>query len=355
MSKLEKARMVINEVDKEMATLFEKRMQAVESVVEYKLEHNLAVLDSKREKELIDKNLSYIKTEKYKDSYSRFLQSMLTISKAYQKQIIHRDSIAYQGTYGAFSYIAATKIFKNYKYHAYATFEDVFKAVDSGEVSYGVIPYENSFTGEVGEVSDLLREYSLYIVKQYDLKVDQNLLGVRGATMDGIKKVYSHPQAISQSSLFLKGRNIEKIPYPNTALAAQFVSEQQDKTLAAIASKETALLFDLDIIEANIHTTMDNTTRFIVISKQANLEGNYFQMLFTTSNETGALAKAMNLIASYGFNMESIRSRAIPQEPWSYYFHVEIDGKLTSTEAQEMITKLKAICKDVKILGSYDK
>ncbi|MDF9825260.1 chorismate mutase/prephenate dehydratase [Breznakia sp. PF5-3] len=355
MSKLENARKIINQVDKDMASLFEKRMEAVEAVVEYKLEHDMEVLDSRREQELIEKNLQYIQADQYRSSYLDFFQEMLRISKDYQKSIINHDLIAYQGTYGAFSYIATTRIFENHKYRSYPTFEDVFKAVDAQEVAYGVIPFENSFTGEVGEVSDLLREYDVYITKIYDLKVDQNLLGIKGSDPSKIKKVYSHPQAISQSSLFLKGRGYEMIPYPNTALAAQFVSEQQDVTLGAIASKETATLFGLEILESNIHTTMDNTTRFVVISKIPSNQGNYFQMMFTTKNETGALAKAMNLIASYGFNMESIKSRAIPNEPWSYYFHVEIEGILKDEKTQEMIKKLEATCMDIRILGSYNK
>lgn len=355
MSKLDDARKVINEIDKDMAQLFEKRMEAVEAVVAYKLEHNMEVLDAKREQQLLDKNIQYISERKYQSSYITFLQTMLQVSRAYQQSILNHDVIAYQGTYGAFSYIAATKLFKDYTYRAFSTFEDVFKAVSQEEVAYGVIPFENSFTGEVGEVSDLLLTYPVYIRDIYDLKVDQNLLACKGATMQTLKQVYSHPQALSQCALFLKGMDIEKIPYPNTALASEFVAKQQDLSLAAIASKETAQLFGLDIMEANIHTTMDNTTRFIVISKQPPTSGNHFQMIFTTKNETGALAEAMNLIASYGFNMESIKSRAIPSEPWSYYFHVEIAGDLTEPKTQAMLEKLRELCTDVKLLGSYNK
>ena len=355
MSKLDNARKQINQIDKEMAELFEKRMQAVEDVVAYKISNQLPVLDASREKELIDKNLKYIKDCKYRDSYLAFMQDMLEVSKDYQKQIINHDVIAYQGTYGAFSYIASTKIFANHKYQAYPTFEDVFKAVENQEVSYGVIPFENSFTGEVGEVSDLLREYHVYIIDTYDLKVDQNLLGKKGTSTQSIKKVYSHPQAISQSLQFLKGRGYELIPYPNTALAAKFVSEQDCNDIAAIASKETATLFGLEVLESNIHTSWDNTTRFIVIGKQLQEQGTHFQMLFTTKNETGALAQAINLIASYGFNMESIKSRAIPNEPWSYYFHVELEGELNSKQTRQMCKQLEDICTDIKILGSYTK
>lgn len=355
MNLLEKARLQINEIDKQMAELFEKRMQAVEDVVAYKMENNMQVLDSSREKELIAKNLNYIENDKYKDSYLEYFHEMLKISKNYQKQIINKDRIGYGGTKGAFSHIAAMKMFPNHKLKAYVTFEEVVKAVENGDLEYGVIPFENSSTGEVAETSDLLRDHNVYIQGIYDLQITQNLLVVPSATLEDIKEVYSHPQGFSQCALFLKGRNFTKINYPNTAIAAEMVSSKQDKSKAAIASVETANIFGLDVLIENINTSSDNTTRFIVISKEMNVEGEYFQMLFTVKNESGTLAKAMNAIAAYGFNMRSIKSRAIPNEPWSYYFHVEIEGNLKDENAQAMIENLKKHCTDVKLLGAYSR
>lgn len=355
MNKLEKARLKINEIDQKMAELFEARMQAVEDVVDYKIENNMQVLDTSREKVLIAKNVSYIKQEKYKESYLDYFHEMLRISKNYQKQIINKDRIGYGGTKGAFSHIATMKLFPNHKLVAYTTFEEVVKAVQNGDLEYGVIPFENSSTGEVAETSDLLRDHNVYIQGTYDLKITQNLLGIHGATIKDIKEVYSHPQGFSQCDLFLKGRDFTKITYPNTALAAEMVAQKQDKKKAAIASLETAKIFDLEVIEENINTSSDNTTRFIVISKEMHEEGDYFQMLFTVKNESGTLAKAMNAIAEYGYNMQSIKSRAIPNEPWSYYFHVEVEGNLRDENAKTMICNLKKHCTDVKLLGAYSK
>lgn len=353
MNKLEEARKTINRVDEEMAKLFEERMQAVERVVAYKMENNMPVFDAQREKDLIAKNVSYIQEEKYKEFYLEQFAKMLEVSKNYQKQIINKDVIGYGGTKGAFSHIASMNLFPNYKYQAFTTFDEVVKAVENGEVEYGVIPFENSFTGEVGETSDLLRDHQVYIRDMYDLKINQNLLGVKGAKLSDVKQVYSHPQGLSQCTLFLKGRGIEKIAYPNTALAAQYVASTQDKSKAAIASIETAKIFDLEVMEENINNTSDNTTRFIVIHKELKEEGNRFQMLFTVKNETGMLANAMNCIADYGFNMKSIKSRAIPNQPFSYYFHVEIEGSLHDAKAKEMLEALDKHCTDIKILGGY--
>lgn len=353
MNKLDDARKKINHIDKEMAALFEERMKTVEAVAKYKQENHMPVFDAQREKTLITKNVSYIKEDKYKEAYLAQFNEMLKISKDYQKQMINKDKIGYGGTKGAFSHIAAMHLFPNHNYVAYITFDEVVKAVEEGEVQYGVIPFENSYTGEVGETSDLLRDHEVYIINMYDLRINQNLLGIKGAKLSDIKQVYSHPQGLSQCSLFLKGRDIEKISYANTALAAKYIAETQDKSKAAIASIETAKVYDLYVIEENINTTHDNTTRFIVIHKKLNKAGNHFQMLFTVKNETGKLAQAMNCIADYGFNMKSIKSRAIPDQPWSYYFHVEIEGSLQDEKAKQMLKALNEHCTDIKILGGY--
>lgn len=355
MNGLEKARLKINEIDEKMAKLFEDRMKVVEEVVAYKIANNMQVLDASREKNLIAKNVQYIENEKYKESYLDYFHEMLRISKNYQKQIINKDRIGYGGTKGAFSHIAAMKLFPNHTLEAFVTFEEIVKAVENGDLEYGVIPFENSSTGEVAETSELLRNHNVYIHGIYDLKIEHNLLGVKGAKLSDIEEVYSHPQGFSQCELFLKGRDFEKTTYPNTALAAQMIAEKMDKTKGAIASKETAKIFNLDVLVENINTTSDNTTRFIVIAKEMCEEGSFFQMLFKIKNESGMLASAMNVIAKYGFNMRSIKSRAIISEPWSYYFHVEIEGSLDDENAKAMIQELNAHCTEVKLLGAYNK
>ena len=355
MDKLIECRKKIDEIDKKMAELFQDRMKVVESVAQYKIDNHIEVLDGDREKEVVDKNLKYISDEKYIQIYKEYIINLMDISKAYQKVIINKDVIGYPGIIGAFSHIAANSLFPYHKMRAYTTFEDVVKAVIKGDVTFGVIPFENSYTGEVGEVSDLLKENEVFINRTFDLKIDQNLLGIKGSHIADIKGVYSHPQAISQSRLFLKGRGYDVIAYPNTAIAARYVSESNDKTKAAIASKETAKIYGLEILAENINTSDTNTTRFIVISKKYSEKGEYFQLLFTVKNRPGELADVINIIASHGFNMENLKSHAISNQPWSYYFHVEIKAELDSKESKDMIEDIRSHCEDMKILGGYDK
>lgn len=354
MDELNKARKRINEIDQAMAELFERRMEAVESVIAYKQAHNMAVLDSGREQEVIKRNCAFIRQERYLPYYEQMIKDMMHISKEYQKACIHHDTIAYAGTLGAFSHIAAKQLFPDSKLIHLPTFAQVVEAVETGEAAYGVLPFENSYTGEVGENLDLILSHNIYIHRMYDLKVEQHLMGIKGAQLSDIKQVYSKDQAIFQSRKFLEGRDMELIPYPNTALAAQYVAEMQDKHKAAIAARESAELYGLSILAEHINTSWDNTTRFIVIGKQPPKTGNRVALVFTTPHVSGALAKVMACIGEYGFNMESIHSRSIKEEPFAYYFYVELVAHLHSKEFSALYEALKQVCKSIKIAGSYE-
>lgn len=356
MNLLETSRKQINEIDREMAELFEKRMQAVDDVIQYKIEHDMSVLDSSREQHVIRTNMLYIQKEAYKESYKEFIKQVMTISRTYQKSVISKDIVGYQGVQGAFSYIASTHVFPDMKKQRYATFEEVIKAVSEDEITYGIIPFENSYTGEIGEVLDVLMEYEgVYTSGVYDLKISQNLLGIKGACLADIKQVYSKDQAIYQSKKFLEGRGYDIIPYPNTALAAEYVSLQQDKTKAAIAAKENAELYGLDILAEDINTSSQNTTRFIIVQKELIAQGNTFSVLFTTRHEAGALLEVMQVISKSGFNMENIKSRSRKDKSWEYYFYVEIDGNLGGEKEQTLVNELRQVCEHVRILGAYEK
>ncbi len=354
MDSLEKARKKIDTIDQQMAALFEERMQAVTQVAQYKMEHKLPILDGKREAAVLEKNCAYIQNEPFLDYYADFMQYVMELAKQYQKTLLNHDKVGYQGTEGAFSHIALRHLFKDEEIKAYATFEDVFQAVEANEIAYGVIPFENSYTGEVGEVLDLLLKYDCFIQQMYDLKINQNLLGCPGATIKDIKQVYSHHQALSQCQQFLQSNDFAVIPYPNTALAAKFVSEQKDNSKAAIASKETAQIYGLHVLVENINTSMENTTRFIVIGKKANPScGDRFSLLFTVDHTVGQLAKVMQLIGDYGFNVESIKSRPLHHAPWQYYFYAQIVGDLADEKAVALVQNLQKVCKELKVLGAY--
>lgn len=358
MNQLENARSEINRIDKEMAELFEQRMITVREVAEYKKERGMQIFDESREKAIIERNQAYIKDDTLKSYYVRFLQDMMDVSKQYQHQLIAGARIAYAGIEGAYANIAARKIFPDGNMISFPSFGAAYDAVVSGDCEFAVLPIENSYAGEVGQVMDLMFSGNLYVNGVYSLKVSHNLLAVKGARMEDIKKVISHPQALDQCAIYIENHKFEKIQSSNTAKSAKQVAEMGDKTVAAIASSETAELYGLEVLDHDINESDWNATKFVVFSRVGNnsLAGKHydsFMMMFTVKNEAGALADAITTIGKHGVNMRVLRSRPLKGLAWQYYFYVEADAKLDEASGKEMMDDLQKHCEMLKILGSY--
>ena len=359
MSELDNIRKQINKVDEEMASLFEQRMNLAKEVAKYKSKYALPIFDGKREKEVIEKNSKYINNEVIKEYYVRFLQSLMDESKKYQSRLIKGLKVAYSGVEGAFAHEAAMKMFPNSEYVAYPDFESAYRAVENGDVDTCILPLENSFNGDVGLVMDLMFSGSLYINQVTELDVNQNLVGIKGTHLEDIKQVISHPQALAQCGKYLHEKGFEQIEASNTALAAKQVSELNDKSIVAVASSITAELYGLEIIEKNINSSPNNTTRFGAFSRSlhevSNKEvmGQHFTLMFTVKNEAGSLAKTLNIIGSYGYNMRSLRSRPMKELMWNYYFYVELEGNPNTADGKEMIKALEIFCDKLKLVGTY--
>ena len=353
--KLEEARKIINEVDAQMAELFVKRMRAAELVCEHKMEFGLPILDQKREDAVIEKNSALISDETLKGYYIDYLKHMMSISRAYQHQIQSGLKVAYSGVEGAFAHIAAGRIFPKGNRVPYSDFKAAYDSVVNGESDVAVLPIENSYAGEVGQTIDLIFSGSLFINGIYELEIHQNLLGLQGATVDDIKKVTSHPQALSQCHDYIRMRGFEAEEANNTALAAKTVAETKDKTLGAIASIETAEIYGLKVIEANINKSGENTTRFAVLSK-VKAEASALAstvLMFTVKHEVGSLAGAIGIIGKYGYNMTALRSRPMKKHSWQYYFYVEIDGTTDTGNGVKMIEELNKVCDKLKVAGTF--
>lgn len=360
MNELEKARKLINEIDAQMAQLFEKRMQASEMVASYKREHGLSILDTSREKEVIKKNSEYINNSVIKEYYVSFLQKTMELSRDYQARLNDGMKVAYSGVQGAFAYIAAKKMFPYARLIAYPNFESAYEATESGECDTCVLPIENSFAGDVSTVMDLIFSGNLYINQVIDIPIVHNLLVNEGATLETIREVVSHPQALAQCSAYITKHGYEQRPYTNTALAAKLVKESGSCELAAIASDETASIFGLKILEAGINESRNNTTRFAAFSRVANEDkknakkmNEHFILVFTVKNEAGALAKTLDIIGAHGYNMRNLRSRPMKELMWSYYFYIEADGNINTQDGKDMLRELGATCDRLKLAGTY--
>ena len=358
MDMLQSARKAINEIDKEMAELFVKRMEASAKVGQYKLSHGLPVLDPEREAEVIRRNSTRVEDETLRAYYVNFLQTCMDLSKNYQSQIQQGLKVAYSGVEGAFAFIASKRIFPEGNLCSYGDFKSAYNAVVNGECDCCVLPIENSYAGEVSQVIDLLFKGTLYINGVYDLEITQNLIGIKGAGRNDIKTVVSHPQALAQCAEYIKKNGLKAIEANNTALAAKYVAEQNDKTIAAIASEDTAALYGLDMLEKSINENSNNTTRFAVFSRvekktQADDSSMQSILVFTVKNEAGALAKAVTIIGNSGFNMRTLRSRSMKKLLWQYYFYVEVDGNAHSEKGQEMLRALSSCCDRLRIVGTF--
>ena len=355
-SKLEEARKIINEIDSDMAELFVKRMRAVEMVYEHKKEFGLPILDQKREDAIIEKNSSLIDDDTIKEYYIEYMKKMMSVSRAYQYRMQSGLKVAYSGVPGAFAHVAAGRIFPDGNRVSYRDFKSAYDSVVNGESDVAVLPIENSYAGEVGQTIDLIFSGGLFINGIYELEIHQNLLGIPDATVDDIKKVTSHPQALSQCHDYIAFRGFDTEEASNTAVAAKTVADMKDKSLGAIASVETAEIYGLKVLEANINKSGENTTRFAILSKvrasSPTLSNSV--LMFTVKNEAGSLANAISIIGKYGYNMTALRSRPLKKHSWQYYFYVEIDGSIENENGRQMIKELSKSCDKLKVAGTFE-
>ena len=354
-NKLDEARKMINDIDSKMAELFLARMKATELVYEYKKEYGLPILDQNREAVVIETNASQIKDDVLKGYYIDYLKHLMSLSRAYQYRMQNGLKVAYSGVEGAFAHIAAGRIFPGSSRISYRDFQSAYNSVVNGESDVAVLPIENSYAGEVGQTIDLIFSGVLFINGIYELEIHQNLLGIPDAKIDDIKTITSHPQALAQCHDYIEMRGFNTEEASNTASAAKMVADANDKSWGAIASVETAKLYGLKVLEANINKSSENTTRFAVLSKvqSDSPELHNSVLMFTVKHEAGSLANAISIIGKYGYNMTALRSRPMKKHSWQYYFYIEIDGSINTDNGARMITELNKVCDKLKVAGTF--
>lgn len=358
MTDLEKARLLINEADRDMARLFEQRMDAVKLVAAYKKEHGVPVDDVAREEEMIARNAGNIDNEDYRSYYVNFLQSTIDISKNMQHRLLDGMRVAYSGVPGAFANIVARRIFPDATAVPHGDFKTAYQAVADGTCDCALLPVENSFNGDVGKVMDLAFFGNLYVTGVYEAEIVQNLLTVEGASIKDIQKVVSHPQALGQCAAYIEKHGWQTEEAVNTAVAVRQVAEMGRREIAAIGSDEAAAEFGLVKLEGHINESSTNTTRFAVFSRAQRTpspKDGHFIMLFTVKNAAGSLGRAISVIGEHGFNLRALKSRPTKELVWDYYFYAEGEGYIGGEQGEAMLKDLETCCNEVKVLGSYEK
>lgn len=354
---LDLARAEINEIDRQMAELFCRRFKAARMVAEYKKSRGLPVFDPEREREVIARNAVLIEDEELRPYYVSQLRATMAISRRYQHRLMEGEKVAYSGVPGAFAAQAAGMIFPDANLVPCADFEAAYQAVERGECECAVLPVENSIGGDVTQVLDLAYAGSLFVTGVYELEIEQNLLGVPGATLNDVQTVISHPQALSQCAPYLRQNAWETKEAVNTAAAAKAVAEAGDLSVAAIGTKEAAERYGLAVLASNIGSDNANTTRFAVFSRvmrQPQPRDGRFLLFFTVRHQAGALGRAVDAIGETGFNLRALKSRPTKKSNWSYYFYAEGEGNLFDENGQRMLRDLRQVCENVRVLGSYE-
>lgn len=371
MSDLDNCRKDIDSIDKQLVELFEKRMDIAVKVVEYKEKNNLPILNETREKQVIEKNIGNLKNKDYSSLIREFFTNLMGLSRKLQSRFISHESVenindsidiikarvGFQGVKGSFSQEALINYFgKNNEIKSYEEFEDVFLALRNNEIDYGVLPIENSYTGAITQVYDLLVKCGFYIVGEECIKIEHYLLGVKGANFGDIEEIYSHTQGFEQCRGFLNYYSqIKQIPYHNTAISAKLISDLNDKTKAAIASKRAAEIYGLDILRERINDKKDNCTKFIIIGKKLEVtkECNKVSVVFSLEDEAGTLYRLLGHFAENNINMLKIESRPNKHELWKYLLYVDFEGHLYDEKVKIALELIGKNSGYFKLLGSY--
>lgn len=364
MENLEYYRAQIDKIDTELISLMEKRMDVAKHIGEVKLKAGLQVLDEKREQKVLASRMDKVSNPEYEGIIEEFFVKVMALSRSVQQKLIDAHSMkeslmgrcAYQGVDGGYGSIAASKIFGEDIYNV-KTFENVFEEVTEGRADYGIIPLENSTTGSITDVVDMLSKFPLYIVGETSIKVSHNLLGVKGATLDDIKEVYSHEQGFFQCREFLKEFDWELNSVVNTAVGAKTVAESGDKAKAAIASLRAAKLYSLEVLKSEINSGKQNSTRFIIIAKEPVVgeTGTKAAVIFSVPHVSGSLVSALQIFAENSVNLVKLESRPVIDRIGEYLFFAELEGSITDENMVKALGELKKYATSYKYLGNFKK
>jgi arogenate/prephenate dehydratase len=264
--------------------------------------------------------------------------------------------IAYQGEPGAFSEAAARRVDHDAQLLPCRSFEEAFEAVASGAVTHGCLPFENSIGGSIHRNYDLLLAHDLPIVAEVELPVVHHLLALPGATLAGLKRVYSHPQGLAQCERFLRTlAGVEIIATYDTAGSAKMVADAGQLDAAAIASARAGEVFGLESLAASVQDFDDNITRFLVIGRMpiTNVVPDKTSIVFSLPNEPGSLFKALSVFALRGIDLTKLESRPIPGRPWEYLFYVDLGIARDELACARALAHLGEFAPMLRTLGTY--
>ena len=375
---LDTLRQKIDQVDDALLALFTERMDIVREIAALKAAGDLPVLDRTREAEKL-KDIEAKAGEAIAPYAHILYDTLFELSRSFQSGTRVGESplfgeiqaaiqntpnlfppsaaVACQGVPGAYSELAAQRLFKRPNIQYFATFDSVFSAIANGFCDYGVLPLENSMAGSVTKIYSLMQSKDCYIARSVRLKVDHNLVASRGVKLEEIREIYSHEQAISQCAGFLDqlGPEVKIVRCENTAAAAQAVANSDRRDIAAICSHSCIELYGLTPLARDIQDRSNNYTRFICISRKLEIYpgADRTSIMMTLPHRPGSLYKALARFYALGINLNKLESRPLPDRDFEFMFYFDLETSIYSEEFAKLLDNMQEICDEFKYLGSY--
>ncbi len=366
----------IDEIDRQVVELFEKRMEISKQVAEYKISTGKQVFDKEREESKLKALKALAHSEFNAHGVTELFSQIMAMSRKLQYRLLEENGVkeapelkmletldtenvrvVYQGLEGAYAHQATLEYFgEDVNCYHVQRWRDAMEALKSGEADYAVLPLENSTAGIVGDNYDLLEEYDNYIVGEKIITIDHALMGLADAELSDIRTVYSHPQALMQCAKYLDGhRDWEQTSVSNTAVAASYVKECQKVSNAAIGSVQAAKVHGLKVLQEHIHHGDQNSTRFIIVSGKKVFVKNAgkISICFDIPHQSGSLYNIMSHFIYNDLNMSKIESRPILGRQWEYHFFVDFEGNLNDSAVKNALRGIKEETANFKILGNY--
>lgn len=380
MSKLDELRQSIDQIDRELVRLFERRMAVTEQVGRYKQEIGMPVLDAAREREVLAKKVDLLSNPALQSDVVRLYENIMAISRRQQRNLVLEGQenpdfskimgdiaragapipdprVVYQGEPGAYSEMAAVDFFgEDVNALGLEQFEDVFLALKEGRADYAVVPIENSSTGAIRQIYDLMTQYDCFVVGETTVAIQHCLMALPGVTLEEIQTVYSHEQGLFQCEQYLNQHpKWNRVPQADTAGSANMVAQSGDRTKAAICSKRSASIYGLEILAEAINSNANNTTRFVVISTRMELRPGRDKVstCFRVPHQSGSLQEILTIFAVHGLNMVRLESRPIQGRSWEYLFFLEFTGDLTADGMEGVFRELTQSSDQFRVLGNF--
>lgn len=368
----------IDIIDRQLVSLFQQRMEVAKDVAAYKIANGVPVLDPERERQVLEAKAAMVADPQLKTDVAKLYETIMSMSRACQRRVmrdqepeppgffrqyaetehpVENPRVVYQGMPGAYSEEAAVNFFgPQVRSQGLNRFEDAFEALACGEADYAVLPIENSTTGAIRQVYDLLLQYQFYLVGETTVKVEHCLMALPGVKLEEITHVYSHEQGLFQSDRFLdRHPDWVRVPQLDTAGSAKYVKEAGDRTKAAICSQRAADVYGLRILVRGVNHNRENYTRFAVIRAKPELRpgSDKITATFRLPHQSGSLHEILTIFAVNGLNLVKLESRPVAGRKWEYMFVVEFTGNLQAPGMDAVLRELDQSTDQFRVMGNY--